>query len=201
MQSKLIRQFNLTPEEVTNIITEFSQIELKTPSNPWLDVSTLLAGHSKTRVPKWLLYFCYVGIVTTRALALDTIKEDDKQLDLFEEKKEPKGFVIHLEEGVSLEVAPKELEVCLSWYDAVNYCQNLEGGWRLPTKEELNVMYSELHEKGLDGFAVDAYWSSSEYSSYDAWRQDFYYGYQYDSSKDRNYYVRPVRVLKQGVKN
>ena len=52
--------------------------------------------------------------------------------------------------------------------------------WRLPDKEELNLMYKNLRVKGVGGFDNDYYWSSSEYSSNFAWYQYFGSGYQYD---------------------
>lgn len=51
--------------------------------------------------------------------------------------------------------------------------------WYLPSKEELNLMYKNLHKNGLGSFADDyAYWSSSEeYADY-AWLQYFSSGKQ-----------------------
>ena len=70
--------------------------------------------------------------------------------------------------------------------------------WFLPSKDELNLMYTNLYTKGLGSFARSSYWSSSEnYNDvYDAWKQyfdnrnhDYYYG-RFDS-----YRVRPVRAF------
>lgn len=70
--------------------------------------------------------------------------------------------------------------------------------WFLPSRDELNLMYENLHKNGLGSFAIDhyAYWSSSEYSAGNAWGQ--YFG---DGNQDyirRNYdadRVRPVRAF------
>jgi hypothetical protein len=47
---------------------------------------------------------------------------------------------------------------------AAQYCDDLEYGgytdWFLPSKDELNLMYWNLKEKGLGGFASASYWSS-----------------------------------------
>ena len=70
-----------------------------------------------------------------------------------------------------------------------------KNNWRLPTKEELNKMYENLHCKGIGGFANDYYWSSSEYSSNNAWYQYFYNGYQDDNDKTVTFRVRSVRTF------
>ena len=68
--------------------------------------------------------------------------------------------------------------------------------WFLPSKDELNLMYENLYKKGLGSFASNYYWSSSEDSSYYAWRQSFGNGSQYDYNRGSNYSVRPVRAFK-----
>jgi len=68
--------------------------------------------------------------------------------------------------------------------------------WRLPTKEELNDMYENLHKKGVGGFANDYYWSSSEYYAGFAWFQNFFYGLQLYYYKDLAFRVRAVRTFK-----
>ena len=75
--------------------------------------------------------------------------------------------------------------------------------WRLPDKEELNLMYENLHKKGIGGFTNTFYWSSSEHSAVTAWIQGFYYGHQYYSNKgnkDGGLWVRAVRAF-QSDKN
>ena len=70
--------------------------------------------------------------------------------------------------------------------------------WFLPSRDELDLMYSQLFSNGLGGFADNYYWSSSEYSthSYAAWKQYFYLGGQYDGDyRDYNYRVRAVRAF------
>jgi hypothetical protein len=72
------------------------------------------------------------------------------------------------------------------------------GDWYLPSKFELNLMWLNLANSGLGGFASSGYWSSSQYNSANAWVQLFDDGYQYgDASKSLPLRVRAVRVFKQ----
>jgi len=68
-----------------------------------------------------------------------------------------------------------------------------ESDWFLPSKDELNLMYENLHQAGIGGFGSDYYWSSSESNSYFAWGQ--YFGSGGQNSYDKNYLnrVRAVR--------
>ena len=66
--------------------------------------------------------------------------------------------------------------------------------WFLPSKYELNLMYHNLHERGLGSFA-SYYWSSSENSNIYAWFQDFNSGNQRNYPRNFALYVRAVRVF------
>ena len=70
------------------------------------------------------------------------------------------------------------------------------GDGRLPSAEELNLMYENLHLKGIGRFANDYYWSSSESNSNFAWIQNFDNGNQNDVSKYSSIRVRTVRTYK-----
>jgi len=65
--------------------------------------------------------------------------------------------------------------------------------WYLPSKNELNKLY--INRTAIGGFAAAYYWSSSEYSIYDAWGQYFTNGYQNSLFKSTTYYVRAVRAF------
>ena len=58
------------------------------------------------------------------------------------------------------EVAQYDFPKKMNWKDAKAACAKLGKGWRLPTQNELNVMYK--NKKKIGGFAVDLYWSSHE---------------------------------------
>ena len=84
---------------------------------------------------------------------------------------------------------------------AAVYCSELVSGgqsdWFLPSKDELNLMYTNLHSAStpLGGFSSAFYWSSSEYGDGYAWYQIFFLGIQGSTLKGSSYYVRPVRAF------
>lgn len=80
----------------------------------------------------------------------------------------------------------------MTWNEAVETCKKLGPGWRLPTKNELNMLYKNRKEIG--GFAYNYYWSSTEVDNLDAWFQDFDDGVQYFNYKFTTFYVRAVRA-------
>lgn len=69
--------------------------------------------------------------------------------------------------------------------------------WFLPSKDELNPMYTQLKTNGLGGFAADDYWSSSEYNytANHAWVQGFSLGLQNYPNRYTNLRVRPIRAF------
>ncbi len=76
------------------------------------------------------------------------------------------------------------------------------GDWYLPSKEELNLMYQNKATidatagvNGGSGFASAGYWSSTEFNTNDAWRQNFGNGNQSLSTKGNINYVRAVRAF------
>ena len=80
----------------------------------------------------------------------------------------------------------------MNWHEAKIACKTLRKGWRLPTKDELSMLYENKEEIG--GFANYFYWSSTELDNLSAWAQFFVTGYQYINDKFDSYYVRAVRA-------
>ena len=64
--------------------------------------------------------------------------------------------------------------------------------WYLPSKDELNLIFTNLHSQGLGNFS-SIYWSSSQYSDFFAWIQNFNGGSQNYDGKYANRQVRAVR--------
>ena len=80
----------------------------------------------------------------------------------------------------------------MNWQEAIIACKKLGPEWRLPTKDELYMLYKNKEEIG--GFAYSTYWSSTENVNGDAWVQDFFTGLQFYNLKNYTYYVRAVRA-------
>jgi hypothetical protein len=88
-----------------------------------------------------------------------------------------------------LEESGKAAQLCDS------YSVNGYSDWFLPSKDELNLMYTNLHAHGTGGFNTEYYWSSSEYSSNLAWIQRFSIGNQSYPGKYNINSVRAVRAF------
>jgi hypothetical protein len=67
------------------------------------------------------------------------------------------------------------------------------GDWYLPSKFELNLLYTQKAVVG--GFANNNYWSSTEGNSSTVWGQAFYNGYQTNDYKNYTDYVRAIRAF------
>jgi hypothetical protein len=79
--------------------------------------------------------------------------------------------------------------------EADSYLTATKSDWFLPSEGELMLMYTNLRQAGVGGFADNGYWSSSEFGSNTAWHQYFYSGGQYDKVKNGTLPVRAVRAF------
>ena len=92
----------------------------------------------------------------------------------------------------NLEVAQNDLSKTMKGIDAKKAVNELGDGWRLPTKEELNILYSNKDKIG--GFANGNYWSSTENSPNTLWVQNFGDGSGIDGAQNLpSFSVRVVR--------
>jgi TolB-like protein len=118
----------------------------------------------------------------------------------------PAGGIVFYDKGSYsdgwryLEAAPANYEFTSDWNSAEGKCRSLNiggfSGWRLPTKDELDLMYKNLKQKGLGGFNNNWYWSSSQINSNYAWYQRFSDGGQFDIyGKGSTFSVRAVRAF------
>jgi hypothetical protein len=90
---------------------------------------------------------------------------------------------------ISLRESGKAAQVCAGL--------NIKGfkDWFLPGKDELNLMYKNLKQKGLGNFSNNWYWSSSQANGNGAWNQNFRNGYQEGSFKNTTNSVRAIRAF------
>jgi hypothetical protein len=99
--------------------------------------------------------------------------------------------------GAKLQVANKDFSDQMTWNKAIDACEKLGSGWRLPTIEELEAIYEQLHNKGQGNFKESDYWSSAEMGNLNA--KTFSFSSGNDSwlylSKSDTYYARAVRTF------
>ena len=94
-----------------------------------------------------------------------------------------------------MEIAQFDFPMTLQLWEAKRVCELIGGGWRLPTKDELNVIYTN---KNVIGGFVDYYWTSTpvEGDVFSNWGQDLKTGKQGEWGIARSRAgVRMVRVL------
>lgn len=105
------------------------------------------------------------------------------------------GVYLH---KINFEIAKKDLGV-MTWNEAKEAAEKLGDGWRLPTLEELNLMYVNIDNitgLNLTGSDPDGwYWSSTplDINRDWAWCQQFHSCGQYYTLKDGRSSVRLVR--------
>ena len=93
-----------------------------------------------------------------------------------------------------LQIASNDFPEKLDWNDAKKACIMLGNGWRLPTKDELNIIYQNKDKIG--GFADSDYWSSTESTNSNyAGKQALDIGSQAFFNKNDKLYVRAIRAF------
>ena len=94
----------------------------------------------------------------------------------------------------NLVVAQNDIPKLMNWSDAKKACAALGKGWRLPSKGELNTLFTNRSKIG--GFGLGSYWSSTEGNRNNAWSQDFSDGGRFEGIDNQvyKYRVRAVRT-------
>ncbi len=92
--------------------------------------------------------------------------------------------------GNYLLVAQNDFPIGMMWDDANKACAALGDEWRLPTQDELNILYQNKDKIG--GFSNNFYWSSKETDNNLAYYQYFSNGFQNFLKKSSTFFVRAV---------
>jgi Protein of unknown function (DUF1566) len=107
------------------------------------------------------------------------------------------GIIVYEADGHGLIAATTDIGK-YEWTNGMKACDELVlngySDWRMPAREELNALYTNLKSQGAGDFDNSSYWSSSEYNNYYAWRQNFNTGRtDRRGNKTKKNNVRPVR--------
>ncbi|WP_407453952.1 DUF1566 domain-containing protein [Methanobrevibacter sp.] len=104
---------------------------------------------------------------------------------------------VYIDGDVCYEVSEK-IPGEFDFYEAKKIVELVYGdSWRLPSKDELDLIYENLKCKSHIIEDDNVYWSSSSHNNFTAWNQSFSDGTQYDNSyKYIHYSVRAVRAFK-----
>jgi hypothetical protein len=93
----------------------------------------------------------------------------------------------------NLEVFKNDFPEQFSWNDSLNACSELGDDWRLPTINELGIIFQN---KNLIGnLEKSIYWTSTEGFSDGRWTISFIDGKWDNYSKERKFNVRAVRSI------
>jgi len=140
------------------------------------------------------LFTILVGLLVTASVYSQTYNVNTFYAELG-------GYVIQTDGTHGVVVAMQDQGVA-NWYDAeamVNDASKHDSNgakfndWRLPTKDELNLIYKQ--RRSIGGFIDTYYWSSTEVDNGGAWDQNFGDGSQGVNSKDYTDNVRAVRAF------
>ncbi len=95
------------------------------------------------------------------------------------------------------DVAQNDFSKEMDWYDAKKACEALGNGWRLPNRDELNILFRNKDKIG--GFLNEYYWSSTIEIGNEsrAWYQYFLDGKEFSDAKGYRQNVRAIRINKQ----
>ena len=93
----------------------------------------------------------------------------------------------------NLEIAQYDFPGTMNWNDAKIACEALGDGWRLPSLDELNILYQ--NKVAIGGFESTNYWSSEEYdgTKTEVWTKSFVNGQEPNHFKKYKNSVRAVR--------
>jgi serine/threonine protein kinase len=127
----------------------------------------------------------------------DSIGNLDEQLNTANQNTEdlmsvyPSDIIGEIKVLGDLEITQCNFQNSMTWSQANEACAALGDGWRLPTKDELNLMYEKKDD--IKVFANSCYWSSSGVDNNYAWVQNFYNSDISLKPIEEKWFVRAVR--------
>jgi hypothetical protein len=128
-----------------------------------------------------------VAAAAVEAARLAKEKQEAKELAL-------RNLIVQLN-GRKLKVYDKDLGP-LDWPAAVEACQRLGNGWRLPTEPELRAIQVQLHREGAGSFSETWYWTATEDGPERAWIMHMAAGNVNRNPRNHSMLVRPVRDIR-----
>ena len=145
----------------------------------------------RKKIHTTLLIFFLLTSCSSKINESNTSEEEDKP-ELVQG-----GIHVYEADGHGLILATSDLGN-QDWASAITACDQLDlngySDWRLPTKEELDTLYTIVKLNGKGDFKNSSYWSSSEYNSFYAWRKNFKTGrIDRRGNKTKKQMVRAVR--------
>ena len=139
---------------------------------------------------KVLFAFLLLGLLVCCGDATNDATPSDATLDSTEDVSATAHSKISTVKINNLEVMTEDLGK-MNWLKAKQACVDLGDGWRLPTIDELNILY--INKDKIGGFSRNFYWSSKEDYYDSSWGQNLFFGLQYYNDKSYNAEVRSVR--------
>lgn len=128
------------------------------------------------------------------------IYTDGTRSEELEQSKTIAGILCNVTDTHEIAIMPVESKERLNFDEAQQFCQS--AGGRCPTIDELTGIFlnkdkinAALKAANLPALKESYYWSSTEYSSNDAWGLWMDDGGRYDDDKNDYVYVRPVLAL------
>jgi len=151
-----------------------------------------MANNEKLRMKLILLSFGMAVVISCATGCASTKTKNSYQIG---ETGPGKGIIFFAENGTYMECS---LGLGRDdWKNTQKIINKYRGGWkkdwRLPTTDELELIYKNLKSQDLGGFAMDKYWSSLEENNDYVWVFDFISGAKDTHKKIYSGSIRAVR--------
>lgn len=96
---------------------------------------------------------------------------------------------------MNIDVNKDDINETLTWYEAVELCNAMGDGWRLPTIEELQQLHNLRNGLNFANYGYWGYWSNVEIDNENAQYLCGPEGQNLNALKLERFYVRAVKDL------